>query len=428
MNINEQSWVGRNYQPCEAQYRPHTRSVSPNRGRYSPYSPPRSPTRSIELCERNKEIAMLMRRNVKAGEELHFQTLNSELGGDCYTFHPMLDHYGRTRQLKVLEDAFCEMQIRGISPNVTTYNIRIAGHAGVGNGQKCKDILREMRANKIFPTVATYNHVMNGYRREGDSLSCEEMLNEMEYYGIAPDKESYHILMKTYADLNNLEACIEVITQMRFVGIFPDVKSYSLLMAVYAEKKDIEGCKSLLEEMDYLGIKCNTFTYHSLSKLLPIDEAHIDELIVQAEREGANDDLFYHTSVDIYLNLGSWEKAKQIAKRIKSYGSFVSSLKSKESRFDCHSTSHGVACLAIEAFAKSACQSLDVIHGKGLHGRHKPFAMKNNILRFIHDRDLPLQVVPDLENPGRCKLVKGYQWKDTNYDSSRVVPSDYTFV
>lgn len=160
-----------------------------------------------------------------------------------------------------------EMGHAGVPANRVTYNVLLKGYCQQLQMDRVKELLEEMKKVKgIEPNVVSYNILIDGCIFVDDSAGALFYFNEMREQGINPSKVSYTTLMKAFALNNQPKLAQNVFDEMvkdRRVKV--DRVAWNMLIEGYCRLGLVEDAKKLIEMMKESNFIPDVATYGSLA-------------------------------------------------------------------------------------------------------------------------------------------------------------------
>ncbi|TPX66201.1 hypothetical protein SpCBS45565_g04655 [Spizellomyces sp. 'palustris'] len=157
-----------------------------------------------------------------------------------------------------------EMELRGIHPNVVTYNILLSDFARKGNIEGLRKGIARMREIGIHPDKVTYNTILAGLAANLESGAIEEIslvMQRMEEDGIVPDALTYNILVKGFIRAGQTDASMRMLGRMTEEGVTPDETTYRTIIAGFLRNEDVERAETHYHAMVNAGHKPPLWIY-----------------------------------------------------------------------------------------------------------------------------------------------------------------------
>ncbi|XWS42823.1 hypothetical protein CRYUN_Cryun16bG0047400 [Craigia yunnanensis] len=144
-----------------------------------------SPTTAIhkfllDVSSRNKRadaILLMHERLVSMG-----LTLNQMLRGvqpNIVTYNILLRGLSTAGLMEEADKLFSKMKGKGLNPNASTYDALISGQVKIGNKNKSIKVYCEMITKGFVPRTSTYNVLINGFAKVGKMAQARELLKEI---------------------------------------------------------------------------------------------------------------------------------------------------------------------------------------------------------------------------------------------------------
>ncbi|XP_057550475.1 putative pentatricopeptide repeat-containing protein At1g12700, mitochondrial [Amaranthus tricolor] len=125
---------------------------------------------------------------------------------------------------------FSEMQVKGIRPNVVTYNILIRGMCNLARWKEAED-MHETVAKNLIPQVSTYSMLIDMYCKDGMIDEAEAVFRLMTEKGQVPDLITYNTLMDGYCLRGDMDKAKELMILMGKEGDFDPLLCSPLITA-----------------------------------------------------------------------------------------------------------------------------------------------------------------------------------------------------
>ncbi|KAL1203665.1 Pentatricopeptide repeat-containing protein [Cardamine amara subsp. amara] len=81
-------------------------------------------------------------------------------------------------------DLFCSLSLKGVKPNVVTYNIMLSGFCRKGLKEEADALLRKLKEDEILPDSGT---LIRARFRDGNKTASAELIKEMRSCGFEGD-------------------------------------------------------------------------------------------------------------------------------------------------------------------------------------------------------------------------------------------------
>jgi pentatricopeptide repeat protein len=97
-------------------------------------------------------------------------------------------------------ELFCNLSLKGVSPNVIAYNTMISGFCRKGSKEEADSLLKKMKEDGPLPNSGTYNTLIRARLRDGDREASAELIKEMRSCGFAGDASTIGLVTNMLHD------------------------------------------------------------------------------------------------------------------------------------------------------------------------------------------------------------------------------------
>lgn len=154
-------------------------------------------------------------------------------------FNPVLRGLVKNGRHEEAFDVWAGMKVKGINPNVESYNIMVEQCQFRGQPERAFFLVDEMKLADLLPDKTTYCKLIracatapvwvNGYQ---DIVF--DALAKMEGQELMPDVEVYNSLLYAFSAIGDGAAADFYLQEMKRKNLNPDVKSYNHVLSGYA--------------------------------------------------------------------------------------------------------------------------------------------------------------------------------------------------
>ncbi|CAK8564779.1 unnamed protein product [Lathyrus sativus] len=232
---------------------------------------PPSPTTFFILIKRLIS-ANLTRQAIRCFFEIEPFT-DAKLTSEHFTF--LLDTLCKYGHVKLACDLFNKNHNR-FTPDVKMYTVLIYGWCKISRFKTALSFLNEMKVKGVEPNVVTYNVILNGICRkaslhpeerfERTVRDAEKVFDEMRESGIEPDVTSFSIVLHVYSRAHKPQLVLDKLGLMREKGICPNVVTYTSVIKCLCSCGRIEEAEDLIDEMVRNGVSPCAATYNCFFK------------------------------------------------------------------------------------------------------------------------------------------------------------------
>ncbi|KAG6597564.1 putative pentatricopeptide repeat-containing protein, mitochondrial, partial [Cucurbita argyrosperma subsp. sororia] len=165
----------------------------------------------------------------------------------------------------------------GLVSNNYSYNMVIDCLCKGKLMDRAAEIFRDLQSKGISPNIVTFNTLISGYCRNGvidglcqahkyeDAFGC---FNEMVEWDVTPNAITYNILIRSFCAIGNVARSTQLLRKMQLQGIQPDTFSFNALIQSYFRMNKVHKAEKLFDSMLRLGIQPNNYTYGAFIKSL----------------------------------------------------------------------------------------------------------------------------------------------------------------
>jgi len=316
-----------------------------------------------EKGEDNKAALGLLER----GKKILFEALNAKAAVLPSHMNKLMKEYLKVRHSRGIQETFMEMERGKLKPNQKSYRYFIESHFLEKEGRRAEDAFLKMQKEKIPLNAEVFNLMIRGNLEMYDLPRAQMYLRDMKKEHIRPISDTYEPFIEVYSQRRDIDMVERTYKELRDEGLVPTPSTYLAMIKAHRTDKNLDRAEVLYERMQKDG----------------------HDLLVAT-----------NILVDAIVSAGDWRRAHALYT--------TSGLKcgtNSEGYYDLHGYSHEVAYMITydkldEAERKG--EAVGIITGKGNHGKHMPFALRDHIINNIEkDFKGAFEVVIDKINPGR---------------------------
>ncbi|KAJ7647386.1 hypothetical protein FB45DRAFT_733113 [Roridomyces roridus] len=128
-----------------------------------------------------------------------------------------------------------EMKVRGVAPNLVTYNTLLRALAHGGYALPTFAVLEDMLSMGISPDTTSFNHIIDAHRTETSGI-LPFIMRRMEELGVPPNQTTYTLLITRFADDKNLEMALQYLHAMKNHNLVPEVAAGQAVILLAANE------------------------------------------------------------------------------------------------------------------------------------------------------------------------------------------------
>uniref|UniRef100_A0A803KMQ3 Pentatricopeptide repeat-containing protein n=1 Tax=Chenopodium quinoa TaxID=63459 RepID=A0A803KMQ3_CHEQI len=202
-------------------------------------------------------------------------------------YNTIIDSLCKDRLLQQAINLFSAMKIEGIQPDVVTYTSLVRGFYNSGFREEAKDglvveaeaILRHMTdkgvapditvlylMKGITPDVVTYNTLIDGLCKTNRLTLARELFTDMQAHGVTPDVFTYNSLLDCLCKSAQLDEAVALLEDMEDTGIKPDIVTYNILIDSLCKAGQLEDAANFFSNLVIKGLQPSFRTYNILVK------------------------------------------------------------------------------------------------------------------------------------------------------------------
>ncbi|KHG10005.1 hypothetical protein F383_15566 [Gossypium arboreum] len=211
---------------------------------------------------------------LKLGVEPYVVTLSALINGwvkgirpDIVSYNILIDAHYKDGKIFEVIDTVDTMKKQGIEPDVVTYIILVDVHCREGMVSEAKDDVGTMIKQGIEPDVVTYNILVDAHCREGMVSEAEDIVDAIIKHNIEPNVVTYSALINCHCLQNKMYKARKVFQLMIKKGCAPDIFSYNIMINGYCEAKRIDEEMELFHEISQKGPILDIVTHNTLMQV-----------------------------------------------------------------------------------------------------------------------------------------------------------------
>ncbi|CAI0475742.1 unnamed protein product [Linum tenue] len=264
-------------------------------------------------CDRMEMCSVLFRKMVNSNMEVSVYSLTIVVDGLC--------RRGRVTRAKELMIEMAE--VKGIKPNVITYNTILNGYVKIRDSAGIEEILRLMETDEVAYNAATYTMLIHFFGDSGKAEKAERafaLFDELGERGLAPSTHTYGALIDGVCKAGQMEAAKILLSRMQSQGLDMNLLIFNTLIDGYCKAGMIDEALRVKGTMEKNGFKADNYTHNiiasGLCKLNKLDDAK-NWLFAMIERGEIPNSVNFTTLINIYCKERNILEAKKLFKEMK---------------------------------------------------------------------------------------------------------------
>ena len=293
---------------------------------------------------------------------------------DAVSYNTVIKACAAAFQINRALEAYREMRLRGVMPNVTTYNTLISAVSDYGTAEMLSEVgdwlntsppdIRAACSNPfvaalvkvgrwddalvqfkslqqpgspVRPTAAIFNTIMSGHMKAGEWSAVVDVFQSMLRAGISPSILTFNTLLAAHANMGNWEEAIHALNAVvasQHDGVNPNIGTFNACLAALVtgvprtdpSKHALLASKALqiyhsMQSMS--GTSPDSMTYKTLIRILALTLHHQQVLAVHevmASQGHVADAATAIVVLDSAMQLGQVDKAIFLAQSLVSQG------------------------------------------------------------------------------------------------------------
>ncbi|KAJ6849173.1 putative pentatricopeptide repeat-containing protein [Iris pallida] len=184
-----------------------------------------------------------------------FVRLHSRFPPHPSTLNTLLLGFKEAGNLLAFDVFFHDAVLRGFSPDVVTYNIRIDAYCKMNRFGFALALYRELLLrDDLSPTVETLTTLVHGAGIMKDPAKARQLFDEIPERGLVVDRGAYNALMGALVRGGDFAGAVKLSDEMEEKGFGLDDVSYYTLFCGLRKKGDLEGVCGLYRKMAGKGL------------------------------------------------------------------------------------------------------------------------------------------------------------------------------
>ncbi|KAL9671208.1 hypothetical protein QQ045_008774 [Rhodiola kirilowii] len=183
-------------------------------------------------------------------DELSVGTYNSVIVALCET--------GELHEAVKLGKA---MMVKGLYPDVHTFNTLIHGFLRNNKKEDVASFLSDIKGMGLKPDAVTYNDLMDGLFNQGEFTQALKVWYEIHASGVQMNAALYHTIVSGVCKAGQINRVAEIVSQLIVRGIQPDFYTRYILLRGSLAKKDVG--KATERTLSQYGLQFNKLSSHS---------------------------------------------------------------------------------------------------------------------------------------------------------------------
>uniref|UniRef100_A0A1D1YU34 Pentatricopeptide repeat-containing protein At3g61360 n=1 Tax=Anthurium amnicola TaxID=1678845 RepID=A0A1D1YU34_9ARAE len=169
-----------------------------------------------------------------------FRRLHSRFPPNTRTLNTLLLGFKETGNVMALDSFYHEMILRGFSPDVVSFNIRIDAYCKKGRILDALQLFEEMEKRNCLPTVQTLTTLVHGATIARNPSLARRLFDDMSERNLIPDTGAYNAFMTSLVRTKDLKSAMELMHEMEAKGV---------------EHNDVTYCTMFWGLQKYGGVK-----------------------------------------------------------------------------------------------------------------------------------------------------------------------------
>ncbi|CAN1231209.1 Pentatricopeptide repeat-containing protein At2g32630 [Linum perenne] len=263
-------------------------------------------------CDEMEMCSGLFRRMIKANVEITVYSLTIVIDGLCRR-----GSVARAKELMV------EMSVKGIRPNVITYNTILNGYVKRKDPVGVEEILKLMKTDNVAYNAATYTMLIEYFGDSGEAEEAERafaLFDELSEKGLAPNTHTYGALIEGVCKVGQMEATTILLSKMQGQGLDMNQRIFNTLIDGYCKLGMIDEALRVNDRMEAEGFKADNYTHNIIAsgfcKANKLEDAK-SWLFAMIEKGATPNPVNFTTLINIYCKEGNILEAKKLFQDMK---------------------------------------------------------------------------------------------------------------
>ncbi|KAM3376171.1 pentatricopeptide repeat-containing protein [Capsicum galapagoense] len=199
-------------------------------------------------------------RDSRTGEILHGVILKNEFEFDSYVVSALVDMYSRCGKVEKAKRVFYGRADK----DLVALNALVSGCVQCGMVKEALDLVEEMKVRGVKPNVVTYNTLIAGFSQEDDRVMVSRVVELMHDDGLELDVVSWtSIVSGLVRNFHNKEA-FDTFKRMLDVGMCPSSATISSILPACATVVDLMHGKEIHGYAIVMGIEKDVYVRSAL--------------------------------------------------------------------------------------------------------------------------------------------------------------------
>jgi len=237
---------------------------------------------------------------------------------DVRSFNSLLSACAKAGQPARAEDAFFQMEKRGITPDVVSFTTLISAHARAGSPAQAQSWLTAMIARGNQPDAVAYNAVCSAHARVGDAVAAMECLQSMRAAAVTASATTHSILVNALVQAGQADAAETMLREVISASGPLDASSFNSLLHHYAKQSQPARAMSIISLMQHARVSPSLVTFNSLASAYAAhgDLEATEDALKQATDHGFTLDRYsYGALLQVSGGVGRGSSAKPSASK-----------------------------------------------------------------------------------------------------------------
>lgn len=285
----------------------------------------------------------------------------------------------------------------------------------LSNMSSKSDLYRVKSMDKISelekrPTQENYQNLIYFHIKNSQLDQAYELFLDMQTHHLPIDRLVCHALLDAFAKQNKIQKMEALFEKMKKENIRFNEVTYNILIHGYCKNQQLQRALEYKKEMETKGLKPNTITYNILLNAYSMSSMaeQISELLDEMEQNQiVLSRATYNIAINAYMMIGNLDVSSKLFNQ--SNISLVITYENKLVLLDCHTLSHGSACIGLHHYLKNhmTMRSFCVITGIGKHSKNAKMYQMQNCIREFFKKHYPFFIsYSEVKNPGRLYYEK----------------------
>ncbi|MBA0611159.1 hypothetical protein Godav_011862 [Gossypium davidsonii] len=186
------------------------------------------------------------------------------LAPNVFTYNCLIDGLCKCGDIEKGKEMFDQMNEVGVSPNVITLNILVDGMCRHGRVNGALNFFYGMQGNGLKGNAVTYTTLITAYCDIDHIVKVVDLFDQMLASGCSPDASVYHRLISGLCKAGRMDAASNVLSKLKEAGFRPDIVCYNSLVRGFCKNNMVDKAYDIIKEMEEAGVKPDSISYNSL--------------------------------------------------------------------------------------------------------------------------------------------------------------------